>query len=564
MKLCSDEFYKFYMSVPDATGSIEEISGYIAKAIPPICDMLGIGKIEICINNPQSPYEERIKDNFTMLYCFEEGYDDRPFGDTYATHSDGSAKMMFYPRKEVDWSSSDLQCLKFLSNILNTLCGKAGLAKLARISTVLDPVTSIPNTVGVNAFITDCCRKRIEHLYTAVCINIKNFRYLNQRLGSQSGDVILQKYAQRLQDYMRRDEMCGRVSNDNFLVLIKNERLDAFLNFIGNIRLHLNIDDVITTFSLQAKAGVYPIEKCDGISTVMYNSSMALDAARSSGQNDYVRFRPEMLTQLQRDKEIAGSFSKAIALNEFDVYYQPKFDLNTGKLCGCEALVRWSREGRLLPPSEFIPVLERDGTICALDLYVLEEVCISLREWLDRGISPVRISTNFSKVHLHNRYLAEDIMRILNKYSIPPEYIEIELTESSGYDDFASLSDFVTRIKNYGVYTSIDNFGTGYSSLMLINELEIDVIKLDRSFIRGIATDEQSNDAQKRSKNNEVVIRTIIGMAHALGIQVICEGVENNGQEVLLKQFSCDMVQGFLYDRPLPHDEFEERLQDSI
>lgn len=151
-------------------------------------------------------------------------------------------------------------------------------------------------------------------------------------------------------------------------------------------------------------------------------------------------------------------------------------------------------------------------------------------------------------------------MGIINKYSIPPEYIEIELTESSGYEDFASLSDFINRIKNYGVLTSIDNFGTGYSSLKLMSDLEIDVIKLDKSFLADTSSS-NGRTALKHAQNNTVVIKAIIEMAHALGIKVICAGVENDEQKQLLTQLDCDMIQGFLYDKPLPHTEFQKRLQ---
>ena len=153
-------------------------------------------------------------------------------------------------------------------------------------------------------------------------------------------------------------------------------------------------------------------------------------------------------------------------------------------------------------------------------------------------------------------------MGIINKYSIPPEYIEIELTESSGYEDFTSLSDFIKRIKSYGVHTAIVNFGTGYSSLKLINDLEINTIKIDKSFVEG--TDTMLSDGRttlKHTPNNAIVIKIIIEMAHALGIKVICAGVENDAQKQLLTQFGCDIIQGFLYDKPLPHSEFQKKLQ---
>lgn len=554
MNLCSNEFLDFFMAIPDTAGSIEELSGYIAKSVPPVCDALGIGKIELCLNNPESPYEERIKDNLTMLYCFSEGYVNTPVSNLYTTHSSGTAEILFYPRELIAWNNGDLEYLKFFASIINVLCGKAGLAKLANISSVTDAVTGIANTEGINTFIASCCEQRVEDSYTALYTNIKNFRYFNRQLGAKYGEIILKKYAERLKDFLRRDEICGRLADDTYLAIVKNERIHKFLEHISDIRLRLNIDDMVNTFNIQSRTCIYPIAKGDTASNVLYNISIAINLSKGTPDSDHIRFVPEMLDHLKREKEISSSFSKAIALKEFDVYYQPKLNLNTRSLCGCEALVRWSRTSGLLAPSDFLPVLEKDGTICTLDLYVLEEVCIKLRAWLDLGLTPVRVSTNFSKAHLHNRFLAEDIMGIINKYAIPPEYIEIELTESSGYEDFTSLSDFINRIKSYGVYTSIDNFGTGYSSLKLMSDLEIDVIKLDKSFL-------SSTSAFDKESSNAVVIKAIIEMAHALGIKVICAGVENDEQKHLLTQLGCDMIQGFLYDKPLPHSEFQRRLQ---
>ena len=562
MKLCSNEFFDFFMAIPDSISSIEELSGYIAKSVPPVCDAFGIGKIELCLNNPRSPYEERIKDNITMLYCFSEGYVNTPVRNLYTTHAGGSAEILFYPRELVVWNSGDLEYLKFFASIINALCGKAGLAKLANISSVTDPVTGIANTEGISTFLAHCREKEIETAYTAVYTDIKNFKYFNQQLGARYGDVILKKYAQYLKDFLRRDEICARLNDDAYLTVIKTERTNKLLDYISDIRLRLNIDDMINTFNIQSKTCVYAIAKGDTASSILYNISIAINLMKGTADSDHVRFEPDMLNDLMREKEITDNFSKAIALKEFDIYYQPKLDLIGGSLCGCEALVRWNRADKLLAPSDFISILEKDGTICALDLYVLEEVCINLRAWLDLGLTPVRISTNFSKVHLHNRFLVEDIMSIINKYSIPPEYIEIELTESSGYEDFTSLSDFINRIKSYGVHTSIDNFGTGYSSLKLINDLEIDTIKIDKSFVED--TDTALSDGRatlKHTDGNAVVIKAIIEMAHALGIKVICAGVENDTQKQYLTQFGCDMIQGFLYDKPLPHNEFQKRLQ---
>ena len=198
--------------------------------------------------------------------------------------------------------------------------------------------------------------------------------------------------------------------------------------------------------------------------------------------------------------------------------------------------------------------MEQEGTICVLDFYVLEAVCRDIRNWLDMGIEPVRISTNFSKIHLHNKNLAIDILRVLDRYQIDTKYIEIELTETCGYEDFESLSEFVDTMKEHGVHTSIDDFGTGYSSLNLLKDLNIDTIKLDKSFLN-------QNPNTKKKHANEIVIKTIINMAQDLDMQVICEGVETVEQAKLLQTLHCPAVQGFLFDGPLSHDEFEKRLK---
>lgn len=244
-------------------------------------------------------------------------------------------------------------------------------------------------------------------------------------------------------------------------------------------------------------------------------------------------------------------FPKALEQEEFLVYYQPKVSLPENRLCGCEALVRWLREGKIVPPMEFLPVLEREGSICALDFYVFEKVCCDIRKWLDTGIEPVRISVNFSKVHLHNLQLAEDIIAVMEKYSVDSKYIEIELTETLSYENYQTLIKFVDAMKKKGIHTSIDDFGTGYSSLNLLKDLNVDIIKLDKSFLQNI---------EKRNKQDEIVIKNIVNMVKELDMEVIAEGVETFDQADFLRNINCCMAQGFLYDRPLPQKEFQKRL----
>ena len=222
--------------------------------------------------------------------------------------------------------------------------------------------------------------------------------------------------------------------------------------------------------------------------------------------------------------------------------------IDSFRLNGAEALVRWKHDGKLISPGEFIPVFERNGMICQLDFYMLENVCIAIRDWLARGIEPVRVSVNFSRKHLTNPHLADDIMSVLNRYETESRYIEIELTETVDQNEAGLLAAFMGRMKNYHVTMSIDDFGTGYSSLNMLRTFPVDVLKIDRSFILDL------------EQNSKTVLSNIIRMADELHMDVVAEGVETYEQMNYLKSIDCKEVQGFLFDRPMPIENFEQKL----
>jgi diguanylate cyclase (GGDEF)-like protein len=498
-----------------------------------------------------------------MLYYYNGGYEDgTPVKHNYTTAIGGQVELSAYPRKGTIWNDDDLAYIETLCKILYTICAKARITSLLNIASTTDGLTSVPNSIGTYQFIGSICAGGNEAKYTAIFYNIKGFRVVNQRFGAKNGDIALKKYAQKIKDNLDEDEIIGRMGGDNFVTLVKNEHLNDFLDLIGNVKILLNINNKIIPVEISAKAGVYPIAAGDTVSVIMNNISIAANVAKRSQHHDFIWFRPTMMERTIHDKELAGAFANALETNEFEVFYQPKIDFATKKLCGCEALSRWRRNKELLQPGQFIPILEREGTICALDFYVLNKVCEDIKDWLSNGITPVRVSTNFSRLHMHNIRLAEDIYNVIKSKGVDPSYIEIELTESIGYDDFDALEKFVSKLHGYGISTSIDDFGTGYSSLNLLSELHVDVIKLDKSFVSPPkrSDDETSEAYNLRIKSNHIVIKTIINMAKELGLEVICEGVETKEQADMLEGLGCHMAQGFLYDRPIPHDEFENRL----
>ncbi len=274
---------------------------------------------------------------------------------------------------------------------------------------------------------------------------------------------------------------------------------------------------------------------------------MAKNVHRTTGV-----FYDEALIQKQNDgKLIESMFPKALEREEFLVYYQPKVLLKDYRLAGAEALCRWKHNGELVPPNQFIPILEESNAICTLDFYMLEHVCRDLRRWLDEGKQIVRVSVNFSRRHVLNPKLVESILEIVDWYEIPHKYIEIELTETTTDGDFTDLKKIASGLRNAGISTSVDDFGMGYSSLNLIREAPWNVLKIDRSFL---PMGDQS-DNQKY-----VMLKYLIAMFQDMGLECIVEGVDTGGRRIMIKENNCYLAQGFYFDKPLPVEEFEKKL----
>jgi EAL domain-containing protein (putative c-di-GMP-specific phosphodiesterase class I) len=303
---------------------------------------------------------------------------------------------------------------------------------------------------------------------------------------------------------------------------------------------------------VKAITGVYEIDDtlvdCEPI---ISKPAVALNVAKNIAKQPVVFATGEMDGRIHRQKQIVEKFPKALEKEEFVVYYQPKVDTDSYHMVGAEALVRWVSDGEVITPGEFVPVIEQEGSVCRLDFYMLEHVCQDLRTWIDKGIHPVRISVNFSRKHLSNPHLAEDILAVVQKYEVPEKYIEIEVTETTDEEEKGLFSKFMSRMNDYNIATSIDDFGTGYSSLNVLRSLPVDVLKIDKTFI----------NEDPISENDEIILTNIVKMAKELHMDVLTEGVEHWNQVEFLHKIECNVVQGYLFDRPMPQVEFEKKLQ---
>ncbi|MBE6852602.1 MAG: EAL domain-containing protein [Ruminococcus sp.] len=415
-----------------------------------------------------------------------------------------------------------------------------------------DLLTGIWNYETLISYGNRLHKRNLLHNYTAIQINIKNFKLINSSYGSNYGDIVLQQYAVSLSGLLKKNEFIFRIGGDNFVILLNKKHEEHFREQAACINISIFINKTTETLQIFSRCGIYEIQKNDTIREVLDYTSMALKSSYNSISGDSIKFEKSMHESILQTTRILSDFHRALGVNEFVVFYQPKVNIETNTLCGAEALVRWIKNGKIIPPSEFISVLEKENNIAELDFYVFETVCKHICEWQQKGITPVRISSNFSKVHLANPEFAEKVLETVNKYNVDPDLLEIELTESSGYSNYNALTLFVNKMNDAHIHTSIDDFGTGYSSLSMLKDINVDVVKIDKSFLKQSDPDDA---------HQEKLLENIIKMINDLDRTVICEGIENKKQLNFLKNAECNIVQGYFFDKPLPHHEFELRLK---
>ena len=552
-KICSENYRLFFDGINRTGISVAEVAALVKEKVPVIAGDIHLGKLICRFSVPPSPMDIKGTDVEYEMYIAPEGAGEEGKTFSFNTGDGGSVSFFACPVKDYTWNEEELEEIRFVCDNIYVICGRSRVTDIIGKALTRDMGTGLLNANGFLAAGNRLIKADKIHEYCAMYLNLKNFGFVNGRIGNKHGDEVIKAYAAALVGFMEKDEFAARLGGDNFTLLVKKERSSDVLRFLSNVEVEVMLGGMPTPFSLSARVGVYNVERGDVMEHVMNCISAAIGSVKRRNTGDVAVFDFEIMRRIERDRTIESDFPKALANREFIVYYQPKVDLKTSVLCGCEALVRWNKDGKIVPPGDFIPLFERNGNVCALDFYMLESVCADLRRWLDNGLEPVTVSVNFSKTHLHNPRIAEEILAVIKKYNIDSRYIEIELTEMSDYSDYAAFKALVTKMKENGVLTSIDDFGTGYSSLNLLTDFMFDVVKLDKSFL--------DNIVKNNSKTDEIVVRNMVRMIKELDMMDIAEGVETSEQAKFLKDIECTMVQGYLFDKPLPVGEFEKRLE---
>lgn len=446
-----------------------------------------------------------------------------------------------------------LSDIKFICCAACTFCERARLSSAAHSFFYYDNITGLPNINGIMRFASSIAGDRIADRYCAACINIIGYHYINQKIGYTQGTRLLKLYGAILGKMLDSDEFIGRMGGNSFVVIFKKTNLEKMLAAFNGTRVRSRSDLSSVTFTFQARAGIFEINEADiYVDKILNYCSSSLTYAKLYSRNNIVFYTPDVEQRVDEYTEYTQRFRSAMENGDFFVDYQPKVYTEGDEIYGAEALVRWRYDGRVIYPGDFIAILEKAHLISELDLFVLERTCRDLRRWIDKGIRPVKISVNLSNEHLWDDDIIDRIAQTVDKYYVDHKLIEIEMTETADIREIPKLIAFVDGLHKYGFTVAMDDFGTGYSSLQILQNVCVDVIKIDKTFITEAEVDSESRE--------NIILKHIIKMASELGIEIVAEGVETDAQRENLKQHKCFRIQGYIYDKPLSEREFVSRL----
>ena len=521
-----------------------------------ICRVLELGKVEVII------YENEVSERNGFCIAKYNYYDSKKSGSSVGISKRMTAmddKIAIYNIYPIDgeavWTAEEQNRIQTFLAVFSSFNEKSRLDKLAQRIAYYDSELDMYNLKQFMKIARILCNSRQIDQFSAVRFNLKHFSVVNQNIGRKNGTLVIKKLIRMIDELFDDEkELICRIGGDNFIIMIKTDKLQAVLALLSGTSIIYDEFRSERVF-VSATMGVYVIKDADSIflpSDIMDRASLAAHLAKASSETDIVYFNSDLVEKIKHSNAISASFPKALESREFLVYYQPKVAINNRHIAGAEALCRWMHNGQMISPGEFIPILEQGHDICKLDFYVLDTVCKDIRRWLDRGKQVVRVSVNLSRRHLTDTDLLKHIVEIVDRNNVPHEYIEIELTETTTDVEFKDLKRIIGGLQQSGFSTSVDDFGIGYSSLNLIKEIPWNVLKLDKSLL---PSEGDENPARKG-----VMFNYIVAMTQAMGLECISEGVETKEQVQLLAENNCNLAQGFYFDRPLPVEEFEKKL----
>ena len=416
-----------------------------------------------------------------------------------------------------------------------------------------DSLTGLPNRTLLTDRVTQAISRGTRHgaHFALMVIDLDRFKAIKDSLGHQAGNEVLKEIVRRLQALMRKTDTLARLGGDE-LVMIVDDIMDpnaaemVATGVLEQIRRPITVSGVEVSVSANIGISICPHDGLD-VETLLMNADAAAYHAKKSGRNHAQFFLPAMTENSREKIELEGALRRALVHGEFELHYQPKCDVATGRIVAAEALIRWRHPTQgLVPPDKFIPLAEESGLIVPIGEWVLRTACQQARAWQISGMQPLSIAVNLSAQQFKQKMLFEIISSALSRANLEPRYLEVELTESAVMEDAEKSVQILRRLSEHGVRISVDDFGTGYSSLSYLRRLPLDKLKIDRAFISEIAT----------SREDAEIVRAIVTLAHSLRLKVVAEGVETEDQLRFLRSLGCDLYQGYLSSPPIEPDQF--------
>ncbi|MEG4332910.1 EAL domain-containing protein [Microcoleus sp. AT9_A2] len=447
------------------------------------------------------------------------------------------------------WTSEEQKLAQSLGTHLYMAAMQRRVEAMIRHQASHDPLTGLPNRLLFNERLSLALASAHQNgeMLAVIFLDLDRFKNVNDTLGHPVGDLLLQSVSRRLTNCLRVGDSMARWGGDEFTVLLYNINTPEEATKI----CQLIIQSLSTPFDfeglelyIKASLGI-ALAPYDGedAETLLKNADAAMYKAKQKGRNNYQFYTQAIGSKVSEDLNLENHLYKALKNSEFVLHYQPQINLNTGKIVGMEALIRWQHPERgLIPPDRFIPLAEETGLICQIDEWVMRTACLQNRAWQLLGLPPMRIAVNLSARQFLQPHTVQTIAEILSETKLNPEYLEIEITESIAMTDVSFTVSVLQQLQDMGINISLDDFGTGYSSLWSLKNFPLNNLKIDKSFVADLVT----------GSSGATIVKLAIALGQGLNLQVIAEGVETAEQLAFLRSHKCDMGQGYFFSKPIP------------
>jgi len=463
---------------------------------------------------------------------------------------DGQLKWMFLAGDALrDETGKPLRMIGSVTDITEKKEDEQKITQLA----YHDALTGLPNRLLFHKRLDLCMSQsnRYKFKLAVLLIDLDRFKNINDTLGHQAGDKLLQHVAQKLNISVRECDTIARLGGDEFIILLTHlhdlrEMHKITDRILANLNAPFLLEEQEIRISGSIGVSLYPDHALSADTLIKY-ADIAMYTAKENGRDQVEIYTPDLSSKALQRFELENSLRKAIERGEFSLHYQPQIDLRTGRFFGIEALIRWhSPEKGMIPPMDFIPLAEEMGLIVPIGTWVLRQACLQVKEWLSGGLPPMIISVNISAQQFHMDNFVQMVKDVLEETGVAPTHLCLEITETTAIRNIERSVQMLGELVDMGIHIAIDDFGTGYSSLGVLKRLPVHTVKIDKSFIRDMTEDDE----------NAAIVKAIIAMSHSLGLYVTAEGVEIHQQLHNLRSLDCDFIQGYYIGRPMPSEQF--------